>query len=514
MSSDEHNPLPERGERQRDSASGADPATTADELRRLNEALEQRSAELERREREFRTLADNVPALFSYLDADQRYRYVNRRYEKHWGQPAAEIVGKTAAQLLGEQGYAAARPHIERVLSGEQVTYQAEFQFADGPHTMQVSYVPDVDERGKVHGFFTLVDDITSLTRAEHGLRERECRLRAIMDTAPDAVITIDHQGIIKNFNRAAETMFGYAAAEAVGANVRLLMPAPYCDEHDDYLARYHRTGERHMIGQRRELRGRRKDGSEFPLEVTVTEVDDAGLFVGITRDLSAQRRLEKEVARASTFEQERIGQEIHDGLGQKLTALSMMAASLKRDLARQNVPESTTLNELIEHLRQATEEARALSRGLAPVPLTEQGLAAALHRLAEDMQAATGIACRFESDPRYPVEVRNRTTAMQLYRIVQEAVHNAIKHGKPRNITIRLASTGRFAELQVSDDGTGFRADSDRGEGFGLRIMRYRAAIVGAELSIESTPESGTLVRCKLSPLDLQREGANDEEE
>ena len=233
------------------------------------------------------------------------------------------------------------------------------------------------------------------------------------MDTAPDAVITIDRQGIIENFNRAAEAMFGYSAAEAVGANVRLLMPAPYCNEHDDYLERYHRTGERHVIGQRRELRGRRKNGAEFPLEVTVTEVEDFGLFVGIARDLSDRRRLEKEVARASTFEQERIGQEIHDGLGQKLTALSMMAASLKRDLTRQNVPESRTLNELIEHLRQATEEARALSRGLAPVPLTEQGLAAALSRLAGDMQAATGIACHFETDPRYPVEVENRTTAM-----------------------------------------------------------------------------------------------------
>ena len=208
---------------------------------------------------------------------------------------------------------------------------------------------------------------------------------------------------------------------------------------------------------------------------------------------------------------QAHIGQEIHDGLGQKLTALSMMAASLKRDLARQNVPESRTLNELIEHLRQALEEARALSRGLAPVPLTEQGLAAALNRLAEDMQAATGIACHFETDPRYPVEVENRTTAMQLYRIAQEAVHNAIKHGRPRNISIRLVRSGRCAELRVSDDGSGFRADIGGGEGFGLRIMRYRAAVVGAEMSIESTPESGTLVRCKLSALDLQEE---DEEE
>jgi two-component system CheB/CheR fusion protein len=511
MASDEHKREHGKGARPTDSAAGPGTVIPSEELHRLNQALKQRSAELERREREFRTLADNVPALFSYLDTDQCYRYVNRRYEKHWGRPASEIIGKTAAELLGPEGYARARPHIERVLAGEHVTYQAEFRFADGPHAMQVSYVPDVDQRGEVHGFFTLVDDITPLTRAEAGLREREFRLRAIMDTAPDAIITIDGQGIIKNFNRAAEAIFGYSSAEAVGANVRLLMPAPYCDEHDDYLARYHRTAERHMIGKRSELRGRRKDGSEFPLELTVTEVEEVGLFVGVTRDLSAQRRLEKEVARASTFEQERIGQEIHDGLGQKLTALSMMAASLKRDLTRQNLPESGTLNELIEHLRQATEEARALSRGLAPVPLTEQGLAAALNRLADDMQSATGVACLFEGDSRNPVEVENRTTAMQLYRIAQEAVHNAIKHGKPRNVVIRLTRAGRYLELRVSDDGRGFRPDDDSGEGFGLRIMRYRAAIIGGEVQIESSAETGSVVRCKLPPPDSS--GADEEE-
>lgn len=485
----------------------------AQALRHLNQALEQRSAELERREREFRTLADNVPAMFSYLDAGQHYRYVNRRYEKHWGRPAAEIVGKSVAELLGPQGYALARPHIERVLRGEQVTYQAEFQFTDGPHTMQVSYVPDMDTQGKVHGFFTLVDDVTPLVRAENGLREREARLSAIMNTAPDAVITIDRQGTIENFNRAAETMFGYASAEAVGANVRLLMPPPYCDEHDDYLAHYRRTGERHMIGKRRELRGRRKDGSVFPLEITVTEVEDTGLFVGITRDLSVQRRLEQEVARASTLEQERIGQEIHDGLGQKLTALSMMASSLKRDLARRNLPESKTLNELIDHLRQATEEARALSRGLAPVPITGRGLASALEKLAQDVRAASGVACRFETDVHREVEVESRTAAMQLYRIAQEAVHNAIKHGRPQEIRIRLTRVGDGLELSVHDDGRGLRPDDDSEQGFGLRIMRYRAGLIGGELCIDSSLAAGTVVRCKVSEADLLAAGADEEE-
>jgi two-component system sensor kinase FixL len=475
--------------------------TSTAELHRLNQELRRLNAELYRGERGFRTLADNVPALFSYIDAEQRYRYVNRRYRKLWKRSAEEIIGTSVAELLGPEGYARARPHIDKVLAGEQVTYQSSFAFADGAHAMQVSYVPDRDEQGKVRGFFALIDDITPLKRAEEALRERESRLSVIMDTAPNAIITIDREGIIRSFNRAAEATFGYSAAEAIGNNVNLLMPPPYCEEHDGYIERYQRTGEPHMIGTRREVRGRRRDGTAFPLEVTVTEVAELDLFVGIARDLTAQRRLEQEVTEASTYEQERIGQEIHDGLGQKLTALSLLAVSLKRELTRYGVPESPILDELIRHLQDATGEARALSRGLAPVPLTEDGLAEALRKFAREMQAATGVICRFEAKPPYPVELEPRSTAVQLYRIAQEAVHNAFRHARPRRITISLGVTGHCPELRVEDDGAGFTPTTDESDGFGLRIMRYRAGLIGGELSIQSEPGKGTRVRCKLTP-------------
>jgi PAS domain S-box-containing protein len=474
------------------------------ELQRLNAELQRVNEELQRREEGFRTLADNVPALFSYIDAEERYRYVNRRYERHWHKTADEIVGNTVSDLLGPQGYEIVRPHLQQVLAGKHVTYQSTFDFADGQHTMLVSYVPDHDRQGRVRGFFALIDDISPLKRAEQAVREREGRLSAIMDIAPNAIITIDHSGTIKNFNRAAEATFGFSANEALGANVSLLMPSPYCDEHASYLERYHRTREPKMIGRRREVRGRRKDGSVFPLEVMVTDVAEVGLYVGIVRDLSEQRRLEREVTEASTYEQERIGQEIHDGLGQKLTALSLLAVSLKRELARQGVPNSSILDELIEHLQDATGEARALSRGLAPVPLTEKGLADALGKLAQDMEAATGVVCRFESRRLYPSTLEHRSTAMQLYRIAQEAVHNAIKHGHPRTIVVSLGQTGRCPELTISDDGDGFRPDDEVADGLGLRIMRYRTAIIGGEFSVQSEPGKGTLVRCKLAPMEL----------
>jgi two-component system sensor kinase FixL len=475
------------------------------ELRALNRSLEQRvderTEELQRREQEFHTLADNVPALFSYLDADQRYRFVNQRYEEQWERPAAEIIGKTAEEMLGPGGYAIARPHIEAVLGGQPVTYEAEFKFADVPQTMQIRYVPDTDRSGRVRGFYTLVNDITELKQAEAALREREERLRTILDTAPDAIITISADGRIVAFNRAAETMFGYSAREVIGRNVSLLMPLPYREVHDGYLARYLETRVSAIFGRRREVPARRKDGSTFPMELTVSEIDHRGLYVGISRDLSARRELEREVIQASTFEQERIGQGLHDGLGQRLTGLSMMAESLRQALSKQRLPEAGTAAEIIEHLKAATQEVRAVVRGLIPVPLTEGGLSDAMRRLARDTEAATGITCRFTSRARGGIDLKDRAIAVQFYRIAQELVHNAVRHAQARHITISLNRKNRRLELSVSDDGRGFVAGDDEQEGLGLRIMRYRAAMIGCELNIDSAPERGTVACCTLAP-------------
>ena len=479
---------------------------TREELRQLNERLEhriaERTAELQRSEQEFHALADNVPALFSYLDADQHYRYVNRRYEEYWKRPAAEIIGKTVEELLGPAGYAVARPRIEAVYSGQTVTYEARFEFADAPRTMQVRYVPDIDATGRVQGFFSLVDDITELKDAESAIREREIRLRIILETAPDAIITVGTNGEILAFNRAAEAIFGYSASEVIGQNVSLIMPSPYREQQEGSVVRYLQTRDSRIFGNRRELPGRRKDGSTFPLELTVSEINPRGPFVGIARDLSAQRELEKEVINASTFEQERIGQEIHDGLGQRLTGLSMMVESLRQTLTKQRMPEAATAGEIIKQLREATRETRAIAHGLVPVPLTEQGLSDALGKLAGDTQAATGASCRFTTGVVGPIEVKDRAIAMQLYRIAQEMVHNAVRHAQAHHITISLNKINSRLELSVSDDGNGFLTDNGVTEGFGLRIMRYRAAMIGCDLKIDSAPGKGTVVRCTLDSI------------
>jgi signal transduction histidine kinase len=216
--------------------------------------------------------------------------------------------------------------------------------------------------------------------------------------------------------------------------------------------------------------------------------------------DRTAQKELEKEIANISTKERERLGQELHDGIGQQLTGLNMMAVSIKRSLANRNYPEAEQIDEMIDQLQKATKEARALSRGLMPVPVTPEGLRQALTLLARDVKKKTNIDCHFEAHDTGDIEhqIEDRTVAMQIYQITQEAVNNAVKHAQPSKISILLKTTPESSELTISDNGCGFQVDAANSEGMGIRIMRYRAGVIGYNLAIESTPGKGTIVRCK----------------
>ena len=471
-------------------------------LKELNKVLEQRvaerAAELSQREAELRTLAANVPAMFSYVDVDEVYRYVNRLYEERFACTAEQIVGKKVCELLGPKLYPIAKPYIDGVLAGKTQRYEHEFDFPDGRHVMDVVYVADKDAARQVKGFFVLVNDITERKALERRLHDSEQHLRAIVSTAADGILTVDYQGIVHDFNPAAEHMFGRPAAAVINHDVRLILP-PSCRDCADYPACF-RTGRcLRPSSQPQELTGCREDGTLFPMEITVREIDLLGLYVVLVRDVSERKALEREIIDASTLEQERIGRDIHDGIGQQLTALAMLAGSIERRLtAAQRVDEATELNKLVAHLQETLAEARALARGLSPVEIDPEGLAEALSELAAQVRDASGVDCRFEAAS--PVKVADKILAVHLYRIAQEAVHNALRHGRPHTIEVRLGKDDHGLVLSVLDDGSGIRPGEDRRGRLGLHIMRYRAGIIGGRLSIEPAAGGGTLVRCVIS--------------
>jgi PAS domain S-box-containing protein len=335
-------------------------------------------------------------------------------------------------------------------------------------------------------------------TRNLDALRDSEERLRAILETAVEGIITIDERGSIESFNPAAEKIFGYTAREAVGQNVKLLMPEPFRHEHDGYLKNYHQTGHAKIIGIGREVIGRRKDGSLFPMDLSVSEVRLAKrrMFAGFVRDITERKELEREIIEISNREQQRIGQDLHDGLCQQLAGIELMCQVLEQKLSVKSKAEAKQAGEIGKHIREAISHTRKLARGLSPVELDANGLMSALHELAAHVQKMFRVECSLECPE--PVLISNNVFATHLYRIVQEAINNAFKHGKATRVSISLKPWGDKIVLAINDDGTGFSNETKKAGGMGLHIMKYRAGVLDAALDVRSGVNgAGTAVVC-----------------
>lgn len=343
---------------------------------------------------------------------------------------------------------------------------------------------------------------------AEQALRDSEERMRAVVNTLVDGIITIDERGIMESVNPAAERLFGYSAPELVGRNVNVLMPEPYRTEHDAYVANYLRTGQRRIIGIGREVVGRRRDGTVFPMDLAVSELQVGGrrMFTGVVRDITDRRQLEREILEAGAEEQRRIGQDLHDGLCQHLAGIAFATEVLTRKLTGRSAPETPGLQKVADLIDQAITQARDLARGLQPVTLEAGGLVAALEALAGTIEEMFHISCMFISDG--PCLVHDNIVATHLYRIAQEAVSNAIKHGKARTVIIDLSCSSEELRLTVRDDGSGIAGRHDgasgNGRGMGIQSMAYRARIVGGTLLVRPGERGGTTVSCVVPRQEL----------
>ncbi|HMB89705.1 MAG TPA: PAS domain S-box protein, partial [Rhodothermales bacterium] len=352
----------------------------------------------------------------------------NPAYSQMIGYNRDELVGMRIRDLEARMSETEIHQHIQDLLERGSMQFETAHRTQKGRlievkvsmSTMQVHGTP-------LLGVF--LRDVTQQKRALRALRESEARARAILENTVDAIITIDEQGTIESFNQAAEKIFGYTAEEAIGQNVNMLMPSPYREAHDGYLHTYRTTGEHKIIGIGREVVGQRKDGTVFPIDLAVSEVHlrDRRIFSSIIRDLSERKRLEREVLEVSAQEQQRIGQELHDGLGSHLTGVAMSCRALARRLEQGKPLQQEDIEEVATLVQEGAQQARLLSRGLNPVKVSDQGLQTALRELAANMHKLSGVPCLFQSEDEIPPQ--DAETTLHLYRIAQEAVNNALKH-------------------------------------------------------------------------------------
>jgi len=343
-----------------------------------------------------------------------------------------------------------------------------------------------------------LQNQTDQLSQSKQELFAKSSMLQSILDAAPDAIVTINRTGDIKAANRASERLFGYAEKELCGQNVSILMPPPFRDEHDQYIRRFLQTREPHIIGIGREGLAQRKDGSAFPVDLTVSEVEHLGLFTGIVRDITERKELQREVLEIAAAEDRRIGHELHDNTQQQLTGLGLLAQSLAENLACKSAPEAQIAARVARGIKEAAAHVHLLSRGLVPVDVDGEGLRAALTDLSKRVSDQYAVACCFHCEGR--VDLLNNFAATHLFRIAQEAINNAVKHGHAKKIEISLTGTNETVILAVLDNGVGISANGDRPSGAGLRIMRHRADLIGAILRIHPAQTGGTVVQCQVT--------------
>ncbi len=322
-------------------------------------------------------------------------------------------------------------------------------------------------------------------------------RLASIVESSDDAILSKTLDGIIVSWNAGAQRIYGYTADEAIGQPVTILC-AP---EHREDILRNLERVRRGIHIEHFETTRIRKDGRKIDISLSLSPIKGASGEVigasGIARDITEHKALQREVIEIAALEQRRIGQDLHDGIGQELTGLTMLTQRLVGELNTDERPQATVAAKIHAGLEQALSHVRAVSKGLVPVEVDAEGLMVALADLAARTNELHGVSCTFEC--LRPVAIPDNQTATHLYRMSQEAVTNAIKHGRPQNIVIRLGVEGGLATLRVIDDGTGFDAAVENTAGTGLRIMRYRADLIGAQLEIARARPHGTIVTCKV---------------
>ena len=390
---------------------------------------------------------DANPAASALLGADLT--------DRHVGDCLPEL-----ARISPEAGYASGPLQIEGVVGDRS------FLFTVRPDAATESYY--------VYG-----SDITERKGAESRLSEQA----AFVINNPAPVLRVDCVGIILDVNPAASALLG---ADLTGRPVGRSLPS-LSD----------------LVPASGYLPG--------PLQIEDVLEDRSYLFTVrydaptesyyiYGSDITERKALEKLVIDAGDTQRRRIGRDLHDTLGQNLTGLSFLIQGLSRQLAAKLPDQSELAEKIVHQTNESIAQVRFLAKGLTPVGLGEDGLAAALGELAGDTESLFGIPCVFQCDK--PLVFDNESVSTQLYHIAQEAVNNATKYAQADRIDINLAAAGQGIRLIVSDDGVGLSGSSVGRGGMGMSIMRYRAGVIGASLRIDSSGPGGVTVTCTLPQI------------
>ena len=483
-----------------------------------------------------RAILDSAMDAIVTIDGEQKIVLFNRAAEQVFRIPRHEALGSPLERFLPERFRAAHRAHVEEFgrtgitarrmggvaelwgvrADGEEFPLEASIsQTAEGAQRYYTVILRDISQRRKAEA---------DAERARGALTEAQARLGAIVESAMDAVVTVDEHQKIVLFNRAAEQVFRISKEEAVGTSLDRLLPARFRGAHRAHVEDFGRTGvTSRRMGDVTTLWALRGDGSEFPIEASISQVAQDGrrYFTVILRDITLRkehedalkasqrelRELSARVLEAREDEKTRIARELHDELGQLLTALKMDLASLREAPAESRDAKLQEMGALLDQTVSAT---RRISADLRPLMLDDLGLADAASWLVEDFAKRSGIDCRIELGGAEALEGVSKSVSTAVYRAIQESLTNIARHSGARSAWVILAVEGGAISVEVEDDGRGIAAeDLAKTRSLGLKGMRERIGYLGGSLDIMRAPRGGTRLRVRVPLRGLEQEAA-----
>jgi PAS domain S-box-containing protein len=468
----------------------------------IRDHTEHRQAEItvKHLEENLRSLFENVPDLVMTLAPDGLLVFVNRTAP---GVAMEELIGTSIYEHLPAGEIAAMRSGIERALaSGRSGSFDVAGIRFHGAARKYVCRIGAVRLGGQVVALTLVATDVTEQERVLDALRESDERYRGLVQGSSEAIFITAPDGRVVDFNQAALDLFGFTRDELPSVNVTALYREPA--DRDRFRVDIERTGSVRDY----DVKLRRRDGVllDCLLTATTRRARDGTVlgYQGIVRDITRRRWLERRMLDVAEREQRRIGQDLHDGLGQLLTGIAFLSKVLVQKLDATGAPELADARKIEALIADAIGQTRKLAKGLQPVALDSAGLAVALEEMCSNVTDVFGVPCTCElcSD----IDVHDESVANNVYHIAREAVNNAIKHSKASAVHVGLCRDGRWTTLTVEDDGVGIPMEQS-GEGLGLQIMRYRTNLIGGLFELRGGAGSGTTVRCTFPVATTQGE-------